>query len=121
MVELLKKIHQMEDIALMQGYQTIKKLLGFRQRGRPKNKVNLASDNIVVVLVRATRNMVSERKRTSPATSEQGGVRKKKVNLSRTKWGIGENLLNIFCAKEEWTVNSEAGILTKFSCKGGIP
>jgi hypothetical protein len=90
---LLKKLPQMEEATLMQGYQLIKNFWGFRRRGRPKKKGNLASDKIVVVSARAVRNPVSERKRPLPATSEQGGVRTKKAKLSRTNWGINENLL----------------------------
>ena len=59
----------MEEDALMQRYQLIKNFRGFRRRGRPKKKGNLASDKIVVLSVRAARNPVSEIKRTSPTTS----------------------------------------------------
>lgn len=45
----------------------------------------------------------------------------KKAKLSRTNWGIGENLLKISRAKEQWIANGEAGSLTKFACKVGIP
>ena len=54
----------------MQGYQLIKALQGFRRKGSPKEKGNLASDKIVVVLARAVRNPVLERKRPAAATSE---------------------------------------------------
>ena len=61
----LQKLPQTEEAALMQGYQLIKNYPGFRRRGRPKKKGNLAIDKIVVVSARAARNPVSERKRPS--------------------------------------------------------
>ena len=45
----------------MQGYQLIKNLRGFRRRGRPKKKGNLASDKIFVLSVIAARNPALER------------------------------------------------------------
>ena len=46
---------------------------------------------------------------------------KKKVELYCTNWDIGENLLNISCAKEQWVVNGKSGSRNKFACKVGIP
>jgi hypothetical protein len=106
---LLKNLPQMVEAVLMQGYQLIKNFRGFRRRGRLKKKGNLASGKIVVISARAARNPVSKRKRPAAATSE-------KAKLSCTNWGIGQNLLKISHAKEEWIVNGEAGSLTGRVC-----
>ena len=84
----LKKLPQTEEDVLIQGYQLIHNFQVFRKRRRTKKKVNLASDKIVVVSARATRNPVSEKNMISPATSEQVGVRAKKSKLYHTNWGI---------------------------------
>jgi hypothetical protein len=128
----LKQLPPTEEAALKEGHQLLSVLWRIRRKGRPKKKGNLASDKIVVVS-KSARNKpvserVSERKRHVPPGPGQGEVAKK-AKMSRTNWGIGENLLKITRAKEEWISktggyldrNGEARSLTAFAFEAGIP
>ena len=53
----------MEEATLKQEYQRIKNFQGFRRGGLPNKKENIASDKMVFLSGRATRNLDPERKR----------------------------------------------------------